>query len=409
MRIFARVTLPLAAMNFTNQASRSVVATVGPLMAVELGLSASGLGALAAVFFASYALAQLPIGVAMDVHGARKVQTVLALVAACGFALCALAPDTGVLAVGRFITGLGIAGALIGIMQANRQWYRPDQLAQMTGAAVFIGAGGGLAATVPVQLVLPYIGWRGAFAGLALLACGVSLWIRLSVPLAPPGHVAPPRRSLAREVAEFGRIFGHPEFIRFMPAIGLLSALVFTYQGLWAGPWLRDVGEMAPLGRANVLLCYALGMMTGNLISGHLASLAQRRGVDPMLVPYAGLGAMLLFEAALMLRPTGGPLLALLWFGFAFSGSCGPASYSLIAQRFAPELVGRVATAMNGSMLALVFLLQNAIGWVLDFWPRTASGGWDPVGYSWALGFTLAAQGLTIAWLLLAPRWLRRA
>jgi predicted MFS family arabinose efflux permease len=404
MRVFARVTLPLAAMNFTNQASRSVVATVGPLMAVELGLSASGLGALAAVFFASYALAQLPIGVAMDVHGARKVQTVLALVAACGFALCALAPDTPVLALGRFITGIGIAGALIGIMQANRQWYRPDQLAQMTGAAVFIGASGGLAATVPVQLLLPYIGWRGAFGLLALLACCVSLWIRLSVPLRPPGFSAPPKRSLRREVAEFGRIFAHPEFVRFMPAMALLSGLVFTYQGLWAGPWLRDVAGLPDLSRAQVLLCYALGMMTGNLISGHLASVAQRRGVNPMLVPYAGLGAMLLFQAVLVLAPPAGVLpLALLWFGFAFCGSCGPASYSLVAQRFAPELVGRVATAMNFSMLAVVFVLQNALGWVLDFWPRTAAGGWDPAGYAWAMGFTLAAEALTIGWLLLAP------
>jgi hypothetical protein len=110
-----------------------------------------------------------------------------------------------------------------------------------------------------------------------------------------------------------------------------------------------------------------------------------------------------------MFGPQGGVVLALLWFGFSFSGSCGPASYALIAQRFAPALVGRVATAMNFSMLALVFLLQNAIGWVLDLWPRTAAGGWDPAGYGWALGATLAAEVATIAWLLLAPViWRRR-
>ncbi len=409
MRVFARVTLPLAAVNFTNQASRSVVATVGPLMAVELGLSASGLGALAAVFFASYALAQLPIGVAMDIYGARRVQTVLALVAALGFLLCGLAPDTGVLAVGRFITGIGIAGALIGIMQAGRQWYRPDQLAQTTGAAVFIGASGGLMATVPVQALLPYIGWRGAFLGLAALACCVSLWVRLSVPLGPPGFKPPPRRSLVAEIAEFGRIFRHSEFLRFIPALGLMSAVVFTFQGLWAGPWLRDVGALPDLTRANVLLCYALGMMTGNLISGHLASLAQRRGSDPMMVPYAGMGGMLVFQALLLWHPGGAPLLALLWFGFAFCGSCGPASYSLIAQRFPPALVGRVATVMNGSMLAMVFVLQNAVGWVLDQWPRTASGGWDPAGYGWAMAAILLGQVLTIGWLLAAPLVLRKA
>jgi hypothetical protein len=61
-----------------------------------------------------------------------------------------------------------------------------------------------------------------------------------------------------------------------------------------------------------------------------------------------------------------------------------------------------VATALNGSMLALVFVLQNVIGLILDLWPRTATGGWDPAAYSWALGLTLAAQVLTVVWLRLA-------
>lgn len=64
---------------------------------------------------------------------------------------------------------------------------------------------------------------------------------------------------------------------------------------------------------------------------------------------------------------------------------------------------------MNGSMLALVFLLQSVIGLVLDLWPRTAGGGWDRAGYAWAMALTLALQGLSIAWMLLAPRLLGRA
>ncbi|MFC7541146.1 MFS transporter [Siccirubricoccus deserti] len=189
-------------MGFLNQASRSVVATVGPAMALEFGLSASGLGALAAVFFAAYALTQLPVGLAIDLYGARRVQMWLALVAALGFALCALAPDPGLLGVARFVTGIGIAGALIGLMKANIQWYPPQRLAAVTGAGVFIGAAGGLAATVPVQLLLPVIGWRGVFLGLAGLGCCVSLWIALSVPHVVPGAKPVPRRRLAVEIGE---------------------------------------------------------------------------------------------------------------------------------------------------------------------------------------------------------------
>lgn len=404
MRTFLRVTLPLTAVGFLNQAGRIVAAMVGPALALEFGLSASGLGALAAAFFAAYALAQLPVGLAIDLHGARRVQTVLALVAGAGFALCALAPDPAVLAIGRFVSGLGISGALIAIMKANVQWYPPQRLAAVTGAAVFIGAAGGLAATLPVQAVLPLIGWRGVFALLALLACGAAAWIRLSVPLAPPGARPAVRRRFLAEIAEFGRIFAHAEFIRFVPAVALTSALVFTYQGLWAGPWLRDVGDLEDAARASVLFAYTLGMMCGSLLGGQAASALQARGRDPMLVPFAGMAAMAALQAMLMTGPRDLAALHLLWFAFACAGSTGPTAYALLAQRFPPELTGRVSTAMNGTMLTLVFLLQNAIGAILDLWPRTAAGGWDPAGYAWALGLTLLLQAVTVLWLVAAPR-----
>ena len=57
-----RVTFPLAAAHFVNQAARTVMAIVGPVLAVELGLSAVELGTLAACMFAAYAATQLPLG-----------------------------------------------------------------------------------------------------------------------------------------------------------------------------------------------------------------------------------------------------------------------------------------------------------------------------------------------------------
>jgi len=48
-------------------------------------------------------------------------------------------------------------------------------------------------------------------------------------------------------------------------------------------------------------------------------------------------------------------------------------------------------------------VLQNVIGWILDLWPRSASGGWDPAGYGWAMGLTVVLQALTTVWML-APR-----
>lgn len=401
---FARLTLPLASLNFVNQASRTMIATIGPLLAVEFALSASQLGLLAAMFFAGYAAAQLPVGLAIDLWGARRVQAFLALVAACGFLLCAVADGALLLAVGRVITGIGISAGLIAMLKVNTQWYPKDRVAGMTGLGVFVGALGSLAATLPVALLVPLLGWRGVFALLGAMAVGCAAWIWLSVPDRGPGPPAK-KRGMAVELAEFGRVFIHPTFIRYAPAVALLSALNFIYQGLWAGPWLRDVGGLDDTARATLLLFYALGLMAGSLGSGQAASHFHRRGAHPMLVPWIAMGLAAVIQLMLIWHPLAHPaFLGLLWFLFAAAGASGPAGYTAIGQRFGAELAGRVATAINAAMLVLVFILQNAIGWILDLWPRVAGGGWHPAGYGWALALTLGLQALTVLWMLRPER-----
>jgi predicted MFS family arabinose efflux permease len=399
--IFARVTLPLAAVNFLNQASRAVMGVIGPLLAVEFALSASELGLLAAALFIGYAAAQLPVGLALDLYGARRVQAVLALVTGAGFALSAFAADPIWLGLGRFVTGLGISAGLMAILKANTQWYPRDRVAAVTGTGVFIGALGGMMATLPLGAILPLTGWRGAFAILALMALLVAAWIWLSVPDAPPHATPPAPRRLGAEITAFGRVFVHPHFLRYAPAIALVAVLNFTWQGLWAGPWLRDVAGLGEGARAVVLFAYAGGSAAGSLITGQLASLAQARGHSPFLVSWCAMGVQFALQAVLLLDLVAGvPPLCLLWAAFAFCGASSTAGYTAVAQGFGAELAGRVATAINFAMLCIVFLLQYAIGEILDLWPRDASGGWNAVGYSWAFGLTMLMQVAAVLWML---------
>ncbi|MEI7711333.1 MAG: MFS transporter, partial [Rhodospirillales bacterium] len=397
---FLRLTLPLAGVNVLNQASRALMATIGPALALEFGLSATELGLLAATFFASYALAQLPAGLGMDLFGVRRVQTTLVTIAATGFALCALSSSALGLAVGRFVTGLGVAVGMIAMLTVHTQWLARDRVAGRTGLGVFVASFGGMMATLPAQQLLPYVGWRGLFWAMAGLGVLVSGWIYVSVP-ERPASIAP-KRSLRAEIVEYGRIARHPAFIAIAPAITLLSGLNFTYGGLWAGPWLRDVGGYEGTVRATLLMCFALGMMVGSLCTGQAASFLTRRGYDAMTVPGIGMAGLLLTQIALILNPLPNAYaIGFWWFMFAFVSASGPAAYAALAHRFPSEIAGRVGTLINLSMLLVVFFLQNAIGWVLDIWPRTASGGWSAIGYSWAMGMTAAAQAAAIVWLLI--------
>jgi predicted MFS family arabinose efflux permease len=394
---FLRVSLPLCGISFLNQAVRTVTAVIGPEIATEFGLSASDLGLLAAVMFAAYACAQIPVGVALDRYGAGVVQAVLGVTIAVGSALFAVADGFAGLVVGRVVTGVGIAAALMALMTANAQWYPRDRVAAVNGACVCLGALGALAATWPVSLALRVTDWRGVTWGVVGLALAVAAWVWASVPARPPG-IEPRRTTLSAEIATVLGIYRSPIFWRFVPAVAMLSAMNFTWLGLWAGPWLRDVAGLGTEARAGVLFAYAAGLASGSLLVGWAVSRFTRAGVDGMKVVTGTMFGLMAVQALLMLRPAAG--LSVLWAAFAFLAAAGSVGYTVIAQQFPLSVTGRVSTAINAYMLATVFLMQTAIGRVLDFWPRTATGGWAPQGYTAALGLTLALQAAMTAWML---------
>jgi MFS family permease len=401
-RMLVRVTVPMAAANFMNQAARTVMAIVGPVLAVELGLSAVELGVLAACLFASYAVVQLPLGVALDAFGARRVQAALMSLTAVGFAIFALSPGFAGLVLARIVLGVGISAGLMAVIKANADWFERHRVAHVTGIASAIGALGSTLTTAPVQAALPVLGWRGIFWGLCLLALAVALWIFLSVPDRP--RAAGPARTLRGDIAASGRILVSPTFWRFGPAVATLSMFNFAYMGLWAGPWLRDVAGMDGPARAGVLFLYTFAMVAGSVLTGSAASKAAAAGLPRFLVPIVSLAGLVLLQAGLMLQPAQPSVVIALWLAMAVFGAAGAVGYVIICQMFPPEQTGRVSTAVITLSLAGAFLIQAAIGWILDLWPRTPSGGWDPDGYSWALALTAVLQALAALVMMTAPR-----
>jgi MFS family permease len=404
--MLVQVTLPLAAANFMNQAARMVMAIVGPVLAVELGLSAVELGVLAACLFAAYAAAQLPLGVALDAFGARRVQTVLMVLAAIGFAMFALSPGFAGLVAARIVLGIGISAGLMAVIKAHADWFERRRVAHVTGIATAIGALGSALTTSPVQALLPTLGWRGVFWILCLLALGVATWIFLSVPDKPrvKPNAGAPARSLRGDIALSGRILASRTFWRFGPAVATLSMFNFAYLGLWAGPWLRDVAGMDGPARAGVLLLYTFAMVVGSVLTGSAASRANAAGLPSFLVPIVCLAGLVLLQAGLMLQPSQPAVVLVLWLAIAVFGTAGPVGYVVMCQMFPPEQTGRVSTAVNTLTLGGAFLVQTAIGWILDLWPRTASDGWDPDGYSWALALTAALQAFAALAMVTAQR-----
>ena len=395
--LLLRIFLPFAAGYFLSYVYRTINAVLSPHLAAELGLNASDLGLLTSVYFLTFAAFQLPLGLLLDRFGPRRVEATLLLFAAAGAGLFAISRDSLGLVVGRGLIGLGVSACLMASFKAFVLWFPAARLPVVNGWIMAAGGLGALVATAPVEAALRLTGWRGVFAGLMLLsiAGAVALW--LAVP--ERSHAAPvgSGREQWRGVAT---IFRSPLFWRIAPCSVVSQAAFMAIQGLWAGPWLRDVAGLDRTAAAGYLFWIAAAMVAGFLGMGQLTYRLARRGFAPLKVAAGGMALFMLTQLALLLKL--GPL-GPLWVLFGFLGTAGTLNYAILTQAFPPALAGRVNTALNLLVFVAAFAGQWGMGAIINQWPAL-NGGYAEPGYQWAFGLALALQGLTWAWLLPGAR-----
>ena len=392
-----RIFLPFAAGYFLSYVYRTINAVLSPHLAADLGLNASDLGLLTSVYFLTFAAFQLPLGLLLDRFGPRRVEAVLLLFAAAGAGLFAASSNSTELVIGRGLIGLGVSACLMASFKAFVVWFPAARLPAVNGWVLAAGGLGALVATAPVEAALHLTGWRGVFAGLAILTVAVAAALWLAV---PERSSAAPASDWREQWGGVAAIFRSPVFWRIAPSSVVSQASFLAIQGLWAGPWLRDVAGLDKTAAAGYLFWVAAAMVAGFLGMGQLAYRLSRRGIPPLAVAAGGMALFMLAQLALLLKLE--PLW-LLWVLFGFFGTAGTLNYAILTQAFPPALAGRVNTALNLLVFVAAFAGQWGMGAIINQWPAPGGGYAEP-GYQWAFGLALAGQVLTWVWLWLGNR-----
>ena len=393
LALLLSIFLPFAAGYFLSYIYRTINAVLSPYLATELRLDATDLGLLTSVSFLTFAAFQLPLGLLLDRFGPRRVEATLLLFAAAGAGLFAVSGNSTELIIGRGLIGLGVSACLMASFKAFVLWFPAARLPAVNGWVLAAGGLGALVATAPVVAALRLTGWRGVFAGLAILTVAVAAALWLAVPERSSDAPASGWREQWRGVAE---IFRSPVFWRIAPSSVVSQAAFMAIQGLWAGPWLRDVAGLDKTAAAGYLFWVAAAMVAGFLGMGQLAYRLSRRGISPLAVAAGGMALFMLAQLALLLKLE--PLLPL-WVLFGFLGTAGTLNYAILTQACPPALAGRVNTALNLLVFVAAFAGQWGMGAIINRWPA-AGGGYAEPGYQLAFGLALTGQLLTWVWLL---------
>ena len=375
---------------------RAANVTIGLDLMRDLGIGPEALGALTGAFFFGFSAMQVPCGLLFDRFGPRLTVTGMMLLAVLGGAIFTAARDPATLILGRVLLGAGFGVMLIGAMVVIARWFPPDRFATLSSLVLTCGLTGNLLATTPLAWAAQAVGWRWAFAamvGFSALAAG-AVW--LIVRDAPPGHpfLARPTESLA----EMGR--GLVEALR-RPHLAYIIALnfcnyacTFTVQGLWGGPYLRDVHGLSAIAAGNVLLVAVIAYMLGLMSFGPLDRLLDtRKGIVAAgtLMIAALLAALAMIAAA----PAWLGVTVIVGTGFLSASSTMIMAHGRAS--FPDRLIGRGIGLLNTSVMLGVACMQSLSGVVIGAFERLPDGARPEIAYRTLFGLLAAVLVAAVA------------
>jgi predicted MFS family arabinose efflux permease len=393
IRLMVRMFLAFAFAYFFSALLRAVTATLAPTFSAELGLGSAQLGLLAGAYFLGFSAMQLPLGSALDRFGPKRVLLLLLAVAVAGCVFFGLARDLPQLLVARFLIGVGVSACLMAPLTSYRHRFGPTEQMRTNSWMLMTGSLGMLASTLPVQWLLPLLGWRGLFlgvAGLLVLALGaIALAIPRDQPVAPraedPG---------AAGDGGYRTVFAHPAFVRMAPMGFFAYGGMVAMQSLWIGPWLTQVSGLSAGQAAEGLFVVNLSMLLAFLCWGFVLPRLLRGGrTAESVIARVWPAGVLTLGLILWAGPAAG---AFGWAAWCVLTSVVSLSQPAVAQAFPPSLAGRALSAYNLVIFSGVFSVQWGIGLLLD---RLRLAGWAaPQAFRLTLGLFLVACLLSFLW-----------
>lgn len=355
---------------------------------------ASAISLFLVLQLAVYAALQVPVGVAVDRLGSRRMILAGALAMAAGQLLLALATDVPTAIAARVLVGAGDAMTFISVLRVISFWFPGPAVPLITQLTGLFGQVGSIAAAYPLVTLLHATSWRTTFLGAAGVGVLVVVLVAVALRDAPRGTAPPPAADLAEVRRRLVDTWREPG-----TRIGLYTHLVTQFSGtvfalLWGYPFLvvgqgLDPGTAAGLLTLLVVVGMAVGPLLGRLCARWplrrstlvFTILAATAAAWTVVLAWPGRAPLPVLVGLVVVLGTNGPGSMI---GFDFARTWNPA-----------ERMGSASGVVNvGGFLASLLTIL-AIGAVLDVLTPGSSTAYDLGAFKaafavqyvfWALG-----------------------
>lgn len=373
------VFLAFATAYFLSALVRAITATLSPTLTQELSLSAQDLGLLAGGYFLGFSATQLPLGKWLDKHGPKKVLLSFLVVAVLGCIAFALAQSFMGLWLARVLCGVGVSACLMAPLTGYRRWMAPGAQLRANSWMLMTGSLGMVSSTLPIQWLMPIMGWRAIFAGLAVLVVLSMVMIYVLVPVwaKPETDQQDPAAQAVKTEEGYGPIWRSAYFWQMAPIGFFCYGGLLALQTLWVGPWMTVVAGYSPLDAATGLFGINLAMLVTFWAWGLITPRFAKRGILPnQIISWGQPISFVVLAWVIVSGPQLGDHTAWALSLFCISSTFVSLAQPSVGMAFPPHLAGRALSAYNLVIFVGVFVVQWGIGLGIDLFK---SLGWPPV------------------------------
>ncbi len=344
---------------FISALLRAITATLSPLLTSEFNLTAGDLGLLAGGYFLGFASMQIPLGYLLDRHGPKKVVSSFLLIAIIGTIAFALAQSFSGLLISRILIGVGVSACLMGPLTGYRIWFADEYQQRANAWMLMVLSMGFVFSTLPVQLLLPVIGWRLIFG---LIAISIFLIIILTLLFIPSWKI---EDSNHEKNAGSLSVVWKNKFFRSTIPLGLFNyGGMIAIQTLWAGPWMVRVAGYSPLESATGLFWINTTMLIAFFIFGYILPKITKLGFESMRL--MKLGLPISYLSLLVIIISGENAGAVHFTIYLLTSIVLTLTQPAVALSFPASLAGKSLTSFNLLIFVGTFIMQWGIGLIID-------------------------------------------
>jgi len=344
---------------FISALLRAITATLSPLLTTEFNLTAGDLGLLAGGYFLGFASMQIPLGYLLDRHGPKKIVSSFLLIAIVGTVAFALSQSFSGLLISRILIGVGVSACLMGPLTGYRIWFADEYQQRANAWMLMVLSMGFVFSTLPVQILLPIIGWRWIFGLITFLILIVIILTLLFIPKWETEN-----NKQEKSNGSLSDVWKN-KFFRSTIPLGLFNyGGMVAVQTLWAGPWMVRVAGYDPLESATGLFWINVTMLVAFFIFGYILPKITKLGFESMKL--MKLGLPISYLSLLVIIISGENAGAIHFTIYLLTSIVLTLTQPAVALSFPTSLAGKSLTSFNLLIFVGTFIMQWGIGLIID-------------------------------------------